>query len=118
MVLGDGGAQASALLDVQIPCHEADQRLLFQWRAQHDRGREVPDAVDVWFSAEGIVPEWVTTLGAQLSNGTWQSEVVTLAPGRCGSAQLEFRSRLAGTRATQFQCKRSMYTGCQCTSVR
>ncbi len=48
-------------------------------------------------------PELVTTLGAELSNGTWQQETIAFLPARCGSVSLEFRSRFAGTRSSRFQ---------------
>ncbi len=103
LMLGDGQAEASAHLNVDIPCHSEEQRMTFQWQATHDRGREVPDAVDVWFAVEGRAPELVSTLGAELSNGTWQQETIAFATGRCGSVSLEFRSRFAGTRTSRFQ---------------
>lgn len=103
LMLGDGRVDASAHLDVELACHSAEQRLSFLWQATHDRGREVPDAVDVWFTAEGRAPELVTTLGAELSNGTWQQETIAFLPARCGSVSLEFRSRFAGTRSSRFQ---------------
>ncbi|MDH3695482.1 MAG: hypothetical protein OER96_13030, partial [Gammaproteobacteria bacterium] len=57
----------------------------------------------LWLSVEDSAPELLTTLGAELSNASWQRETISLAPGWCGVISLEFRSRFAGTRDTRFE---------------
>jgi hypothetical protein len=103
LALGDGFTNASGQTVLPIPCDGTSHRIAFRWRAEHDRGREVPDAVDLHLGDAEGEEVLAATLGAELSNGSWQTETVNLAPGRCGAIGVAFSGRFEANRHVRFE---------------
>jgi hypothetical protein len=101
LVLGD--ADASGVAAIPVACDEAEKRIVFNWRAFHAGNREVPAALNVRLVDEDGGKALALTLGAEQSNGSWHSEALELAPGRCGVARVEFSARFDPNRPSRFE---------------
>ena len=105
LVLDDRRGMTSGMKQLNVPCDTAEYRITFNWVAKHNRIREVPDAVDLYMTDRDGFKELAMTLGAQLSNGSWETERLYLAPGLCGPVTVDFSSRFGEDRHVSFSIR-------------